>query len=59
MPWEKSFEKKLSFSLTTEEFKAAKTTSKQKQNIFFVPEPSIMYLTVSACFLIRFAFRGF
>ena len=26
---------------------------------FYVPERSIMYVTVSACFLIRFAFRGF
>ena len=25
----------------------------------YVPERSIMYVTVSACFLIRFAFRGF
>ena len=29
------------------------------QKVFYVPERSIMYLTVSACFLIRFAFRGF
>ena len=31
----------------------------QRENIVYVPERSIMYVTVSACFLIRFAFRGF